>query len=103
MKARANDAHEQLGERIERYFGIASYPARISSESRTWASATFTGERHRFIYQLSESTRSTIIDRLSTGMSEAEFDLPGHLVADIRISARDWRELTVEALTVEFS
>ncbi len=73
----------------------ARYPGLIVLASRTepWASATFTGARH-------------VLDCADgpdlTGLIDAEFDLPGQLVADIAFNARDGR-LLIEALTVEIA
>lgn len=51
---------------------------------RRWASATFVGARHSITVQLQPGTAA---DAWLTGVSEAEFVLRGHLVADLGVVA----------------
>lgn len=72
------------------------------ARSTRWASATFSGARHRISLAASPSAA---VDAWLAGLPEIEFDLRGHLVADIAISSvhRLAAEtlVEVEALTVE--
>ena len=99
MSARyRKDAHDALGQRLDRY--LARQPecaARLTSRSQPWASVTFNGARHQFVYHTGDER---LVRRLRTEIVETEFDLPGHIVADIRLSGAGGR-MTVEALTVE--
>lgn len=68
--------------------------------STPWASATFTGARHAIVLALPHGAADGFAD-----LGEAEFAIPGHLVADIAVAARndgpDGARLTIEALTIE--
>lgn len=60
------------------------------SHSRPWASATFVGAQHFITLEFNESSGDTpdaqaFIDILP----EAEFSVPGHIVADAAIDSRD--------------
>lgn len=75
--------------------------------SRSWASVTFTGARHRVALSLEGDGAAAAADAFLADMSEAEFDLRGHILADIAL-AGDERDaaggrvrLSLEALTVE--
>lgn len=67
-----------------------------------WASATFAGAQHRITLTAAASPE---LDRWIAGLPEAEFDLRGHLVADLVVEriARDGARVTaeLEVLTVE--
>jgi hypothetical protein len=72
--------------------------------STAWASVTFRGARHRVRFTLEGEVAEAAADAFLAGMEEAEFDLPGHILADIAL-AGDERSgggvrLTIEALTV---
>lgn len=90
------DAHA----RLLRLLGRAAGPdARLIAErAEPWLSATFAGMRHQVAYALDAEAA----DRLA---AVAGTDLPGHLLADLRLvgRARSGAELVVElaALTVE--
>lgn len=64
----------------------------LASESWPWGSATFVGERHRFVAEADSA--------LLAGIEAWEFALQAHIVADIAIVARDGGRVTIEALTV---
>lgn len=57
--------------------------------SRPWSSATFDGERHRFDLRLHGDAESIGdgLQRLVENLPEAEFDLPGQIVASARLMA----------------
>ena len=72
-----------------------------SARERPWASVTFTGARHWFALSVGPAR----VEGLSALLPDFEFDLPGHLVADIVVvGTRPDGErviLDIEALTVE--
>ena len=72
------------------------------AHSEAWASATFTGARHRLEYHAAPTMEA---DAFAAAIGQREFTLPGHLVADIAVAARTACDagvaLTIEALTVE--
>ncbi len=70
----------------------ARYPGLLVLDSRTepWASVTFTGARHVL----------TCTGPDLTGIEDAEFDLPGHVVADVAVT-RSTGLMAVEVLTIE--
>jgi len=77
-------------------------PAEIpESRERPWASVTFTGARH----WVSLSVGPARAEEIAAMLPEHEFDLPGHLVADIAVAGTrvdgDRTLLEIEALTVE--
>ena len=72
------------------------------SEMERWASATFTGARHRITLV---GERSAALDSWLAALPEAEFMLRGHLVADIKLvrvrRAGAAATIAIEVLTVE--
>lgn len=58
-------------------------------ESRPWSSATFEGERHRFDLRLHGEAEALCdtVDRLVTLLPSLEFDLPGQIVAEARLTS----------------
>lgn len=73
----------------------------LRSRETGWASSGFSGRRHRFLLDLADRPAPRALDLLE----RTEFDLPGHIVADITLVSRaeDARgcRVTIEALTVE--
>ena len=71
-----------------------------------WQSLTFVGERHEFTLRLTGPDAWEAAQRISHGLAEAEFELAGHIVADIAAAAGLQRTsdgsvvLNVEALTI---
>jgi hypothetical protein len=71
-----------------------------------WQSLTFTGERHQICLRVPGPESDAIVRRMCAGLPDAEFSIPGILVADIGvlgapIDAIDGSvELTIEALTI---
>jgi hypothetical protein len=73
--------------------------------SRSWASVTFTGARHEIAFRLegeqAQASAATFLGRLSA----AEFELRGHIVADIAVVSHSIEpgcaRIRLEALTVE--
>ena len=82
----------------------------ISSSSRNWSSATFTGARHGVSLQLAGADARDRAHRLAEMLPEAEFPLAGHIVADISVEGQAYRrgkdgeglaQLDLAVLTVE--
>ena len=75
--------------------------------SRSWASVTFTGARHRILFTLEGPGATPAADALAGRIDEEQLSLRGHILADVALvkndrAAEDRRvELTLEALTVE--
>ena len=75
--------------------------------SRAWASVTFSGARHRVAFSLEGAGAGAAADAFLDRLEETEFDLRGHILADIalvradRSAAGDKVKVTLEALTVE--
>ncbi len=70
-----------------------------------WQSLTMVGERHELGIRIPGPTAAEVAARLCDGLSEAEFTIPGHVVADIAVdqlaqSADGSVILTIEALTI---
>ena len=71
-----------------------------------WRSLTFTGERHEIRLRVPGPDSIGIVRRMCAGLPEAEFSIPGILVADIEVlgaptdRADGSVELTIEALTI---
>ena len=85
--------------------GTAAEVAEIVS--RPWASITFSGERHRLTLRLGGERAPNTANAFLDGLAEREFELRGHILADIAL-VEDVREggdvrLILEALTVEAS
>ena len=74
-------------------------------DSVDWHSLTFVGERHTAILRLTGTDALCAAQRLSDGLPDAEFDLPGHIVADIAIAGMREDDdgsvvVGIEALTI---
>ena len=99
------DASAELLRAIRRRAGSAAMVIEEVS-SRTWASATFSGARHKLALRLEGLDAEEIATRFTAGIEAAEFSLRGHIVADIAVLGADNLDgtavrLRVEALTVE--
>jgi len=95
--ARYPDPHRELGRALTQ-LGAATI---VESRQTAWASATFTGARHHFVLALDPKDEWWRY----AAFEEREFDVPGHIVADIAFVAHERNptecRLTIEALTVE--
>lgn len=75
--------------------------------SRSWASVTFSGARHRIAFSLEGPGAGAAADAFIDQMAEAEFDLQGHILADIALAGEDRSpggervQISIDALTVE--
>jgi hypothetical protein len=78
----------------------------IDAHSTDWQSLTFNGERHHIALRVSGPDSLEIADRMCAGLEDAEFSIPGLIVADIglagppRLDSDGAVELIVEALTI---
>jgi hypothetical protein len=74
----------------------------VKSDWTRWASATFAGARHMFTLT---AAASPAFDAWLSALPEAEFALPGHLVADLVVEkvSREGETITahLEILTIE--
>jgi len=76
------------------------------AESVDWRSLTFTGERHVIQLRIPGPDSKSIMERMCAGLEDAEFSIPGVIVADITVSGAPVHaldgsiSLTIEALTV---
>jgi len=77
-----------------------------SIRSVDWNSLTLSGERHELDLRLAGPGSATAAENLCNGLEEAEFAIPGHIVADIalcgppRQAADGSVEISLEALTI---
>ena len=75
-------------------------------QSVDWRSLTFNGERHLIELRVPGAASGEIVDRMCRGLEDAEFTIPGIIVADIGVARTPSRELDgstslkIEALTV---
>ena len=75
--------------------------------STDWHSLTFAGERHRIDLRIPGPGAAAVAELLTHDIGEAEFSIPGHIVADIAVEGAMVEHpdgaicLTIEALTVE--
>lgn len=71
-----------------------------------WRSLTFSGERHEIALRIPGPGAAAVGRRIADGLADHEFDLPGHVVADIAIVGEPRENhdgslsLRIEALTV---
>ena len=78
----------------------------IDLQTIDWRSLTFTGERHQFHLRIPGPGSRLIADRMCSGLGDAEFNIPGAIVADIALLGEPAPGpdgsifLTIEALTV---
>ena len=74
--------------------------------STDWQSLTFVGERHAIGLRIGGLDAAAIATRVPQGIEDAEFTIPGHIVADVLITSppRDDGDgsisVELEALTI---
>lgn len=74
--------------------------------STDWQSLTFTGEQHRIRLRVPGPNPAEIVAQLAEGIEDAEFSIPGHIVADMVLAGEPEKNedgslaITIEALTV---
>lgn len=75
-------------------------------QSVDWNSLTFSGERHRIDLRIPQPGAAAIAERLIGELEEADFAIPGQIVADIALVGPPLHgddgsiRVTIEALTV---
>ena len=75
-------------------------------QSVDWRSLTFDGERHLLRLRVRGPDAERMVGRFTNGIEDAEFSIPGHIVADIALAGAPARALDgsimleIEALTV---
>jgi hypothetical protein len=75
-------------------------------QSVDWQSLTLAGERHMITLRVPGPRAELIVDRLIYGIEDAEFSIPGQILADIAVAGMPTRApggsvtLAIEALTV---
>ena len=77
----------------------------IDAKATDWRSLTFNGERHELQLRVSGPSSGEVVARMCDGLEESEIDIPGAIVADIKVvgvepTADGSSEIVVEALTV---
>lgn len=71
-----------------------------------WCSLTFTGERHQLELHVTGPDSRMAVDRMCHKLEEAEFSIPGLIVADVALIGEPTHErdgsttISIEALTV---
>jgi hypothetical protein len=69
-----------------------------------WSSLTFSGERHQLQLRIAPPRSRETMQRMCEDLEDAEFDIPGVIVADIASTAAAEGDgsttITIEALTV---
>lgn len=108
MRGNGEDAATALLRALRQRF--AQYAGRFRIDdlsSRAWASVTFSGARHKIAFSLEGAGAAGAADGFLARMGDDEFDLRGHILADIalageeRSAAGDHVRIRIEALTVE--
>ncbi len=76
------------------------------ARSVDWQSLTFIGERHELGLRIAGPDARDAVARMTAGLPDAEFSIPGHVVADVALAGEpDFAPdgsaaLTIEALTI---
>ena len=72
-----------------------------------WQSLTFVGERHEALFRVTGPGAARLVAMIADGIEEAEFSIPGQIVADIGLVEPPAPQpdgsilVTIEALTVD--
>ena len=107
MSAPGSDATSALIRAVRLHFSAAPGFSLEEVRSRGWASATFTGARHELAFRLEGEAAEAEAERFLSGLEAAEFDLRGHVLADVALVAETrspgLAAIRIEALTVEES
>ena len=105
MRAPLNDATSALLRALRAAFATFAGFAIEEVRSRSWASVTFSGARHELAFRLEGPGAEAAAASFCEGLSVAEFDLRGHILADIALVSQersaDCARIRLEALTVE--
>ena len=74
--------------------------------STDWQSLTFVGERHEIHFRLPAPGAADVAERLTTGLADVEWHVPGQIVADVALDGAPVHHpdgsisLAIEALTI---
>lgn len=74
--------------------------------SSDWQSLTFNGQRHHLELRVTGADSGEVARRICAGLEDAEFSIPGLVVADVAVVGAPRRsrdgatELVIEALTI---
>lgn len=75
--------------------------------STDWQSLTFIGERHELQLRIVGAASAAVAERLCRGLADADFNIPGQIVAEIAASSDPRGQadgsvvVDIEALTIE--
>jgi len=75
-------------------------------KSVDWQSLTFVGERHEASFRVTGPQASRIVAMIAEGLEDAEFAIPGQIVADVALAEAPTPQpdgsilIAIEALTV---
>jgi hypothetical protein len=75
-------------------------------QSVDWQSLTLVGERHEIALRVPGPDAAQIVERLTSGLEDAEFAIPGEIVADIAVNGYPQAQadgsiaIIIEALTI---
>jgi hypothetical protein len=84
-RAQRRDCHGRLAAAL---LALAGARAGIDDAGfRPWCSATFLGAQHRMTLRIGGVHALEHADRLASILPEAEFPIPGHIVADLTVDA----------------
>jgi hypothetical protein len=78
----------------------------IDLESTDWQSLIFVGERHHFRLSIAEPGAPELLARITAGLDDAEFEIPGQVVADVvladlpEVASDGSVTFSIEALTI---
>jgi hypothetical protein len=81
-----SDPIKAITSRIDRRCGALATTALRRGESDPWQSLTFDGGRHRIELSLSGLRIDDALDALREEIGAADFAIPGHMIAEIRIA-----------------
>jgi len=108
MRTLSNDAATAFLRALCGTFGNFHGTFRVDElTSRSWASVTFSGARHSVAFTLEGEGAADAADAFVAAMADAEFDLRGHILADMTLAGQERSpggervQLRIEALTVE--
>ncbi|HEY0111717.1 MAG TPA: hypothetical protein VGB59_01060 [Allosphingosinicella sp.] len=105
MSAPLNDATTALLRAIRSAFPDFMGFVLEEIRSRGWASVTFAGARHQLAFRLEGDGAEAEAGRFLSGLEAAEFDLRGHILADVSlvedVRRAGYARIQLEALTVE--
>lgn len=112
MRTMMSNAQGALLRAIRRFFEADDdgvYPAMVieATSSEAWASATFSGQRHRLELSFRGGDAGRV-DALVNALGVAELVVPGHIVADVALVEHEMHDgdpvpchrLVFEVLTV---